>query len=55
MVYWRTRVMMDDGTEGEAGPGGVGSIPPQHGAEIIGDETCVFIDFTGFESYAKRS
>ena len=44
---------MDDGTEGEAGPGDVVSIPPGHHAAIVGDEPCVFIDFSGFESYAK--
>ena len=42
-----------DGTEAEAGPGDVVSIPPGHDAEIVGDETCVFIDFSGFEDYAK--
>ena len=31
------------------------AIPPGHDAEIIGDEKCVFIDFSGFESYAKES
>jgi hypothetical protein len=49
------RVVMDDGTEGVAGPGDVVSIPPGHDAEIVGDETCVFLDFTGFETYAKES
>jgi hypothetical protein len=49
------RVVMDDGTEGGAGPGDVVSIPLGHDAEIIGDEPCVFSDFTGFESYAKQS
>jgi hypothetical protein len=48
------RVVMDDGSEGEAGPGDVVSIPPGHDAEIVGDETCVFLDFGGFESYAKE-
>jgi hypothetical protein len=53
MVSGRMRVVMDDGTEAEAGPGDVVSIRPGHDAEIVGDETCVFIDFSGFESYAK--
>jgi hypothetical protein len=30
------------------------SIPPGHDAEIVGDEACVFIDFSGFETYAKE-
>ncbi len=54
MVSGRMKVIMDDGSEGEAGPGDVVSIPPGHDAEIIGDETCVFLDFSGFESYAKE-
>jgi hypothetical protein len=39
---------------GYMGPGDVVSIPPGHDAEIVGDETCVFLDFSGFESYAKE-
>ena len=50
----RMRVVMDDGTEAEAGPGDVVWIAPGHDAEIVGDETCVFIDFSGFETYAKE-
>jgi hypothetical protein len=55
IVSGRMRVVMDDRTARETGPGDVVSIRPGHDAEIIGDGTCVFIDFTGFESYAKRS
>jgi ethanolamine utilization protein EutQ (cupin superfamily) len=54
MLSGRMRVFMDDGTEA-AGPGDVVSIPPGHDAEIVGDETCVFIDFSGFETYAKEA
>jgi hypothetical protein len=54
MVSGHMRVMMDDGTQAEAGPGDVVWIAPGHDAEIIGDETCVFIDFSGFETYAKE-
>jgi hypothetical protein len=54
VVAGHMRVVMDDGTEGIAGPGDVVSIPPGHDAEIVGDEKCVFVDFTGFESYAKE-
>ena len=54
MLSGRMRVFMDDGTEAEAGPGDIVSIAPGHDAEIVGDETCVFIDFSGFESYAKE-
>jgi Cupin domain len=48
----RMRVRADDGTEGEAGPGDAFVIKPGHDAWIVGDEPCVFLDFTGMESYA---
>ena len=50
----RMRVIMDDGTAGECGPGHVVAIPPGHDAQVIGDEPCVFIDFGEFGDYAKR-
>jgi quercetin dioxygenase-like cupin family protein len=50
----RMKVYMDDGTEGEVGPGDVMAIPPGHDAEVVGDEACVLIDFGEFGEYAKR-
>jgi hypothetical protein len=50
----RMRVFMDDGTEGEVGPGDVCAIPPGHDAEVVGDENCVMLDFGEFGEYAKR-
>lgn len=38
------RVVMDDGREGEFGPGDLYSIPPGHDAEVVGDEPCVCVD-----------
>jgi Cupin domain len=52
-VSGRMKVYMDDGTEGEIGPGEVIAIPPGHDAEIVGDEPCVFIDFGEIDQYAK--
>jgi hypothetical protein len=46
---------MDDGTEGEAGPGDIAVIPPGHNAWVVGNEPCVMIDFTGAKNYAKNS
>ena len=46
---------MDDGTEGEAGPGDIAVIPPGHNAWVVGKEPCVMIDFTGAKDYAKNS
>ena len=50
----RLKVVTDDGTEGEVGPGDVCSIAPGHDAWTVGDEACVTIDFGGIEHYAKR-
>jgi quercetin dioxygenase-like cupin family protein len=50
----RMHVVMDDGTEAEAGPGDVFSITPGHDAWTVGDEPCVSVDFGQVEHYAKR-
>ncbi len=54
MVSGRMHVVMADGTEGDAGPGDVVAVAPDHDAWIIGDEACVFIDFQGASDYAKQ-
>ncbi|MFN8130109.1 MAG: cupin domain-containing protein [Solirubrobacteraceae bacterium] len=51
----RMHVVMDDGTEGEIGPGDVVVIPPGHDAWTVGDEACVMVDFGDVETYARRS
>jgi hypothetical protein len=51
----RMKVFMDDGAEGEVGPGDVVAIPPGHDAEVVGDEPCVMLDFGQFGDYAKRA
>lgn len=48
------KVVQDDGTEAEIGPGDTFSIPPGHDAWVVGDQTCVLYDFTGLEHYAER-
>ena len=48
------KVYMDDGSQAEIGPGDVFAIPPGHDAEIIGEESCVMLDFGQFGDYAKR-
>jgi hypothetical protein len=52
VVSGRMRVVMDDGTQGDAGPGDLAEIAPGHDAWILGDEPCVFVDFTGAGNYA---
>jgi hypothetical protein len=54
VVSGRMKVQMDDGSEGEVGPGDVVAIPPGHDAEVVGDEPCVLVDFGEFGEYAKR-
>ena len=49
----RMKVMMDDGSQQEVGPGNVVAIPPGHDAEVVGNEACVMIDFGEFGEYAK--
>lgn len=54
-VSGRMAVRMDSGEELEYGPGDVGVIPAGHDAWIVGDESCVLIDWQGFGDYAKSS
>jgi EutQ-like cupin domain len=51
----RMRITMDDGTQGEAGPGDVMVIRPGHDGEVIGDEPCVTLEFGDAAGYAKGS
>lgn len=52
VISGRMKVVMDDGTEGEARSGDAFAIPPGHDAWTVGDEACVFLDFSGMEGYA---
>ena len=51
----RMKVVMDDGTEGEFGPGELVAIEPGHDAEVVGDEPFIFVDFGDVSNYAKPS
>ena len=53
VVSGRMAVRMDDGTEGEVGPGDIVHLEPGHDAWIVGDEPCVMLDFGGSTAYAK--
>jgi hypothetical protein len=48
------KVVVDDGSEEEFGPGDTGVISPEHNAWVIGNEPVVAIDFTGLKDYARR-
>lgn len=45
VVSGRIRYLMEDGTELEAGPGELLFIPPGHRAWVLGDDSCVLIDW----------
>jgi mannose-6-phosphate isomerase-like protein (cupin superfamily) len=57
VVQGRLHVRMDDGDEGELGPGDVFVVSPGHDAWVVGDEQCVVYDFAGgmAQEYAKSS
>ena len=50
------RVRMDDGAEEDFGPDDVMLLPPGHDAWTLGDEPCVFVEFSrGYEDYARAT
>jgi hypothetical protein len=52
-VSGRLRVHMADGTEFEAGPGDLSSLPEGHDAWVVGDEPAVVVDWFGASNYAR--
>jgi hypothetical protein len=46
-------VVMADGTEFDAGPGDVTSLPSGHDAWVVGDEPAVIVDWNGARTYAR--
>jgi hypothetical protein len=55
VVSGRMVIRMDDGTEEEIGPGDFFKIEPGHDAWVVGNESCVLVDFAGYENYARPS
>lgn len=49
----RMKVVMDDGSEQEYGPGDAFNMPPGHDAWIVGEEACEILDFGGLKGYAQ--
>jgi hypothetical protein len=50
----RLKVVMDDGSEEEFGAGDVMMLPPGHDAWAVGQEPCVFVEFSeGCNYYAE--
>jgi quercetin dioxygenase-like cupin family protein len=55
VVSGRMRVVMDDGSEQEIGPGDVYVIRPGHDAWVVGEENYVGVDFSSdMERFAKE-
>ena len=55
IVSGHLKVIMDDGTEEEFGPGEVGYVPPGHNSMVVGNEPVVTVDFTGLKDLPKTS
>ena len=53
VVAGRMHIVMDDGTEGDLGPGDALVVSPGHDAWVVGDEDCVMLDWSGSANYAK--
>lgn len=54
VIAGRMTVKYDDGATQEVGPGDLAHMPPGHDAWIVGDDTCVVVDFMGAPTYAKK-
>jgi mannose-6-phosphate isomerase-like protein (cupin superfamily) len=52
-ISGRIKVVMDEGTETEVGPGDAYVIPPGHDAWVVGNEQFVGLEFQSAETYAK--
>ncbi len=52
-IQGRIHVRMQDGTELEAGPGELTSLPAGHDAWVVGDEPVIAIDWQGASVWAR--
>jgi hypothetical protein len=48
-------IQMADGTEFDAGPGSVSSLPQGHDAWVVSDDDVVLVDWYGASDYAKQT
>jgi mannose-6-phosphate isomerase-like protein (cupin superfamily) len=53
IISGHLHIVMDDGTEVDAGPGDALLVPPGHNAWVVGDEPVVGLDFQGGHLYGK--
>jgi hypothetical protein len=54
VISGRLKVVLDDGTEGEAGPGNAYDIPPGHDAWVVGDSPWIAFELMSAAQYAKK-
>ena len=47
------KIVMDDGTETDGGPGDAVVVAPGHDAWVVGTEACVMLDFSGMAQYVQ--
>jgi hypothetical protein len=55
IISGHLHVKMDDGVEGDAGPGDAFVISPGHDAWVVGDEPCIALDWSGSANYARSA
>lgn len=55
VISGRIKVVTDDGSEIEGGPGDAAIIPAGYNGWVVGDEPCVMLDFTGAKDYTKSA
>jgi mannose-6-phosphate isomerase-like protein (cupin superfamily) len=56
VISGRLRIVQDDGSQMDLGPGDFASIPPGHDAWVVGDEPFVCIDFSpDMKQFAEQS
>ena len=56
VISGRLRIVQDDGSQMDLGPGDFASIPPGHDAWVQGEEPFVCVDFSpDMKQYAQES
>jgi mannose-6-phosphate isomerase-like protein (cupin superfamily) len=53
IVSGHLKIIMDDGTEVQFGPGETGYVPPGHNSIVVGNEPVIMVDFTGLKDLPK--
>jgi len=53
VISGRLKVVLDDGTEGEVGPGAAYDIPSGHDAWVVGDSPWIAFELLSAAQYAK--